>query len=81
MAKRIDSRLRDLEKDTQPEDGFMVVWQDLEDKNLYHTKPRYGPSKDQGETYTSAQVDELGETHKLLIVDYVKNWRSTDERQ
>jgi hypothetical protein len=80
MAKRIDSRLRDLEKDTQPGGGFMVVWQDLDDKNLYHTKPRYGPERDQGETYTREQVDRL-EAETLLIVDYVKDWRGTNERQ
>ena len=80
MAKRIDSRLRDLEKDTRPEGGFKVVWQDLEDKDLYHSKPRYGPDKDQGETYTREQVDQL-EADTLLIVDYVKDWRKTDERQ
>ena len=80
MAKRIDKRLNDLEKETGGERPFMALWQDLEDETLFHTTSRFRHDEENDKVYTQDQVSELAETHMIFQIVYDKNWGGQDER-
>jgi len=68
-AKKL-ARLEALERKSAPAKPLLVVSQDLQDRDLYHSAPRgsHGGASDQ--TYRKSEFAALTERHTLIIVKY-----------
>jgi hypothetical protein len=70
---RHQSKVKRLEQAAEaqaPKLPWMGVTQSLDDPNLYSDKD--------GNVYTDAELDALSQTHNILRIVYVKNWRDDD---
>jgi len=64
------ARLEALERKSGAGKPLLVVSQDLQDRDLYHSAPRgsHGGAADQ--TYRKSEFAALTERHTLIIVEY-----------
>jgi len=72
ITKKIETRLTDLEDAAKPDRGHVVLWDDLEGDGYWDQQPY---SKDKRKI-TEAEKVELEKRHDVIIVEYVKDWRS-----
>ena len=75
MTKTVNTRLDRLEMSSTDSDRpLLVVYQDLEDRDIYHLK-----SRDGDQVMTWPEIDTMYRDHVIFKVDYVDNWRSSDD--
>lgn len=73
-SRRVRPRLERLEA-AAPEDElpYLCVCQGLEDREGFYTGSPWGMGV--GERYTRADFPELEKRYRLIVVEYVRNWR------
>ena len=69
----IKSRLRDLEKRAGPEKPVKVVYQDLDDPDVYWDRSYAEPER------VKVNVEELEREYSVLTIVYDKTWRGPEQ--
>jgi hypothetical protein len=70
--KQVNKRLDDLEHSTKPVKGCVVLWADLEGDGYWDQEPYH---KDKLKI-TEAEKQALELRHDVIVVKYVRDWRS-----
>jgi hypothetical protein len=74
MMNSIRRRLTNIEKvNCTADGGFIAVFQDLDDRDLYHVG-----SRDSDQVMSWPDIDVRYEGWTVFKVDYVDNWRCED---
>ena len=74
MTRSIEGRLDRLDRTPEGDRPLLVVYQDLDDRDLYHVGSRYS---DQVMTWT--EIEDQHPDHVIFKVEYIDNWRCTDD--
>jgi hypothetical protein len=70
----LDRRLARLEAGRLGDRPLLVVWEDLDDPDLFYThNPRPAGDPAGGRSYRRAELGELGQSYRVILVTYERS--------